>query len=186
MGWLQQRRDRLRGCFKERWRKFYYPYGTKRMFSPRQWEWRDRILVIGELVAVLAALAAIPVELSRWSYGTWLVIGATIIGTVALLWYAFDLISAGEMPLTNRSAHRIRQVISAVEMEKEGAVFDWDNINESGGIPSDLANWSRLRHDIRAIMDRYDVPLLVAFAILDSQRAAAEQVGRSESEQQKV
>ena len=168
MGSLRQRRERVRGWFKERWRKFTYPYGRKRMLSPRQWEWRDRILVIGELLAVLASLAAIPVEAFRSSYGPWLVIGATIIGTSALLWYAFDLISAGEMPLTNRSAHRIRQVISAVELEKEGVVFDWENIDERGGIPADWDNWTRLSPDIREIMDRLGVPMHVATMILHS------------------
>ncbi|MYB46029.1 MAG: hypothetical protein F4X74_14000 [Acidimicrobiia bacterium] len=140
---------------KQRWRKFTHPYGRKRTFDPREWDWRDKVLVFGELLAVLAAIAAIPVELFNWAFAPWLVISATIIGTSALLWYAFDLISVGEMPLTNRSAHKIRQVISAIEMEKEGAVFDWDNIDERGGIPMDVAGWSRLRLDRIAIIDRY-------------------------------
>ena len=165
----------LKERLKERWRKFVYPYGSRRMFSPRQWEWRDRILVVGELLAVLAAIAAIPVELSEWSHGPWLVIAATIIGTSALLWYAYDLISAGEMPLTTRSAHRIRQVITAVEMEKEGAVFYWDNINKDGGIPSDMSNWSGLRPELKAIMERHNVPLVVAAQILSQQAQASKE-----------
>lgn len=165
----------LKERLKERWRKFVYPYGSRRMFSPRQWEWRDRILVVGELLAVLAAIAAIPVELSEWNHGPWLVIAATIIGTSALLWYAYDLISAGEMPLTTRSAHRIRQVITAVEMEKEGAVFYWDNINKDGGIPSDMSNWSRLRPELKAIMEHHNVPLGVAAQILSQQAQASKE-----------
>lgn len=165
----------LKERLKERWREFVYPYGSRRMFSPRQWEWRDRILVVGELLAVLAAIAAIPVELSEWSHGPWLVIAATIIGTSALLWYAYDLISAGEMPLTTRSAHRIRQVITAVEMEKEGAVFYWDNINKDGGIASDMSNWSRLRPELKAIMERHNVPLGVAAQILSQQEQASKE-----------
>ena len=147
---LRHGRERGRGRFKERWRKFSYPYGTKRMFSPRQWEWRDRILVIGELLAVLAALAAIPVELSDWEYGPWFVIAATIIGTAALLWYAFDLVSIGETPLTSRMAHRIRTVVYAMEMEQQGVVFGWDDITEDGLIPQDIGNWSKLTPEGRA------------------------------------
>ncbi len=96
----------------------------------------------GEFLAFSVAIATIPFELwlSQWGYTSWLIIVAAIIGTSALLWYAFDLISTGEPPLTNQSAQRIRQVVQAMEMEKEGVVFDWDNIDERGAIPSDLTN----------------------------------------------
>ena len=150
---------------KEALRRFKYPYGRKRSIAPWDWEWRDRILVLGELLAFGAAIAAIPVELAQWTFAPWLVIAATIIGTSALLWYAFDLISAGKTPLTDRSAHTIRQVVSAVEMEKQGAVFDWDVIDERGGIQVDFSKWSGLRPDLKAIMDEFDVPLLVAVQI---------------------
>jgi len=144
-----------------------YPYGQKRVFSPWKWEWRDRILVTGEFLAFGAAIAAIPTELLKWGYAPWLVIAAALIGTSALLWYAFDLVSAGETPLTNRSAHKIRQVVSALEMEKQGAVYDWESIRGDGGIPVNLSNWSGLRPDIKAIMDAYDVPLLVAVELVN-------------------
>lgn len=145
-----------------------YPYGQKRVFAPRQWEWRDRILVAGEFLAFGSAIAAIPTELLKWGYAPWLVIAAALIGTSALLWYAFDLVSAGETPLTNRSAHKIRQVVSAMEMEKHGAVYDWESIGDDGGIPVDLSNWAGLRPDIKAIMDAYDVPLTVAVELAKS------------------
>ena len=123
----------------------------------------------GEFLAFCAAIATVPFELNKWSYAPWLIVGATIVGTAALLWYAFDLISAGESPLTNRSAHNIRQVVNAIEMEKEGVTFDWDNIDERGGIPSDMTNWSKLRPDLKEIMNRLDVPLMVAVQILAAQ-----------------
>lgn len=154
---------------KKQWRRFEYPYGHRRSLNPLGWEWRDRILVLGELVAFGTAIASIPVEIYQLGYAPWLLIAATIIGTSALLWYAFDLISAGETPLTSRSAHSIRQVISAMEMEKEGVTFDWENIDSRGGIPSDFSNWSRLRPDIKATIDRYDVTLDVALQILSEQ-----------------
>ena len=150
MGRLQQRRERIRHLLKERKTRFLYPYGTKRTFNPLKWEWRDRILVIGELIAVLAAIAAIPVELSEWTYGPWFVIAATIIGTAALVWYAFDLVSIGETPLTSRMAHRIRTVVYAMEMEQQGVVFDWEGITEDGLIPQDIGNWSKLTPEGRA------------------------------------
>ena len=164
----------MKGLVESRWRRFTFPNGRKRTFAPWKWEWRDRILVCGEFVAVCAAIAAVPVELSKWSYAPWLIIGAAIVGTSALLWYAFDLISAGESPLTNRSAHTIRQVIDAVKMEEEGVTFDWNNIDERGAIPSDMTNWSRLDPDLKAIMDTLDVPLMVAVHILNAQKEAVE------------
>ena len=153
MGSVKQRREQSRGRFRERWRKFIYPYGpygTKRMFSPRQWERRDRILVIGELLAVLAALAAIPVELSDWEHGAWLVIAATIIGTAALLWYAFDLVSTGEPPLTSRMTHRIRSVVQAMEFEEQGMTIDWDGIDQAGNIPMDITTLKNVTAEAKA------------------------------------
>lgn len=166
-----------RGHLDKLWRAFMYPYGRKRQFNPRGWALRDKVLVFGELSAVAAAVGAIPIELAEWSHAPWMIIAATIIGTCALLWYALDLISVGEMPLTNRSAHTIRQVIDAVEMEKEGATFDWENIDKRGGIPSDLSDWTRLRPDLKAIMDTYGVPLMAAVEILAARDAKPEQDG---------
>lgn len=102
--------DRL---LKRLWSTFMFQHGRRRKFNPRSWALRDRVLVFGELSAVTAAAGAIPVELADWPHAPWLIIAATIVGTCVLLWYALDLISVGEMPLTNRSAHTIRQVISS-------------------------------------------------------------------------
>ena len=155
----------------ERWNQFKHPHGRQRKINPLQWNWRDRILVMGELVAFVTAIATIPVELIlKWEQAPLLLIGATIIGTAALLWYAFDLISAGEMPLTSENAHTIKQVISAMEMEKEGATFEWDNIDPDGGIPADFSNWSRLRPDIKEVMDKYQVPLFIAAQMVPNQQ----------------
>lgn len=148
-----------RVSLKERWRKFVYPYGTKRTFTPAKWEFSARVLVLGEFLAVAAAIASV------WVSG-WPVIAAAIIGSSTLLWYALDLVSKGEAPLTNRSAHTIRQVISAVELERQGVIFDWENISKNGGIPSDMTNWTRLRPDLKEIMEQYGVPLVVALQML--------------------
>lgn len=161
-----------RGHLDKPWRAFMYPYGRKRQFSPRGWALRDKVLVFGELSAVAGAVGAIPIELAEWPHAPWLIIAATIIGTCALLWYALDLISVGEMPLTNRSAHTIRQVINAVEMEKQGAVFEWEAIQPDSGIPTDLSGWAGLRPDVKAVMERHGVPLQVALAMLRDQGGA--------------
>ena len=89
-------------------------------------------------------MAAVPFEIIQWSYAPWLIIGATIIGTSALLWYAFDLISVGESPLSNKSVKNIRAVIIAMGMDKEGVVFEWDNARKDSGIPMHISRWSRL------------------------------------------
>ena len=95
---------RAQDLVKKRWTRFTRPYlGVTRIFAPWKWEWRDRILVGGEVLAFGAAIAAVPFEINKWNYAPWLIIGAAIIGTSALCWYAFDLISVGESPLTNKS-----------------------------------------------------------------------------------
>ena len=156
------RKQKSKAFLEERWRNFSYPYGWKRTFSPAKWEFSARILVLGEFLAVAAATASV------WVSG-WPVIAAAIIGSSTLLWYALDLVSKGEAPLTNRSAHVIRQVISALEMEKEGVAFDWEKIDRRGGIPADMTNWTRLRPDLKEIMDKCGVPLVVAAQMLQDE-----------------
>ena len=108
--------------------------------------------MFGELLAAVAAMAAVPVEILHWGSGSWLVIAATITGTLALLWYAYDLVSTGETPLTPRSAKRIRLVCYATDLELQGISFEWDNIDQQGRIPMDITNWSKLTPEGK---DRY-------------------------------
>ena len=122
----------MKRLVERRWRRFTFPYGIKRTFAPWKWQWRDRILVGGELLAFSAATASVPVELSKWTYAPWLIIGATIVGTSALLWYAFDLISAGEAPLTNRSTRKIMRAIDDIErttVSRRDSPGRWDKLN---------------------------------------------------------
>ena len=112
-----------------------------------------------------AAIAAVPFEINKWNYAPWLIIGATIIGTSALCWYAFDLISVGESPLTNKSVKNIRAVVIAMDMEKEGIVFDWGNANKDSGIPMDISGWSKLSE---ADMDGIEVGQSIKIAIGDT------------------
>ena len=113
-----------------RWKKFVWPHGNRRQFSPKKWKFIDKVLIVGEFLALSAATASV------WISG-WPIVAAAMIGSSALLWYAFDLVSKGETPLTSKSSYAIRQVFGAVELERQGATFDWDNIDEDGGIPLD-------------------------------------------------
>ena len=131
--------------FEKRWMNFVRPnVGIRRTLAPWKWEWRDRILVAGEFLAFGAAIAAVPFEINQWEYAPWLIIGATITGTLALLWYAFDLITVGESPLTNRSVKNIRAVTIALEIGKQGVEFDWNHTTKDAGIPMNISQWSRL------------------------------------------
>ena len=44
-------------------------------------------------------------------------------------------VSFGGFGLTNRRAHYIRQVVQAMELEKQGAEMDWESVSPNGGIP---------------------------------------------------
>ena len=108
----------------------------------------------GELLALSAATAAVPVELLEWGFASWLIVGAAIIGAAALSWYAFDLISVGESPLTNKSVKNIRAVIIAMKLEEEGVKVDWGDAAKKDAIRMVISNWTRLSesamHDIDA------------------------------------
>ena len=95
----------------------------------------------GEFLALGAAIAAVPMEIYQSGYASLLIIGAALIGTSALFWYAFDLTSVGESPLTNKTVKNIRAVIIAMEMETQGAEVDWGNTTKEGGIPMDITSW---------------------------------------------
>ena len=118
------------------------------MFAFWQWEWRCRFLVGGELLGLAAAVLTIPFYAFGWPYGTWLLIMAAIISCAALLWYSFDMISCGELPLTGQSAVNIRRVVIAMQMEEEGLSYDWGNISEEGAIPMSQ-EWFRSAEDSR-------------------------------------
>ena len=153
MGRLKKQRKRVWPLRRSQGEPRTYPESANRRVSLRQWDREDKILVGGESLAVLAAIAAIPVEFNG-DHGRWLVIAATIIGSAALLWYAIVLILRGEKPLTSRMAHRIRTVAYAMEMEQQGVVFDWDGIDDEGRIPMDITNWEKLTPEGKAVHKR--------------------------------
>lgn len=110
---------------KRRWDKFMCPNGIRRTFNPKKWEHGTPVLVFGELLALGSAIAAIP----NWPYDQWFLYAAPIIAAGALVWYALDKSSLGEMPLTNVSAKRIANVVRLVNTEEKlGPVVEWDTI----------------------------------------------------------
>ena len=120
--------------FKQRWDKFMCPNGIRRTFNPKRWEHGTPVLVFGELVALVTAIAAVPITLlTESSYGQWLLYAAAIIGAGALSWYALGKSTLGEMPLTGTSARRIACIIDLKSAEKKmGPVIKWDTIAADG------------------------------------------------------
>ena len=114
--------------------QFMCPNGIRRTFSPKRWEHGTPVLVFGELLALVTAIAAVPITLLTESpYGQWLLYAAAIIGAGALFWYALDKSTLGEMPLTGTSARRIAAVINLKKVEETiGPVVNWDTISGDG------------------------------------------------------
>ena len=114
---------------KRRWDRFMCPNGIRRTFNPRKWEHGTLVLVFGELLALGAAIAAIP----GWTHGKWFLYAAPIIAAGALAWYALDKSSLGEMPLTGVSANRIANVVLMVNATKRmGPIIQWHTITADG------------------------------------------------------
>ncbi len=111
------------------WDKFMCPNGIRRTFNPKKWEHGTLVLVFGELLALGAAIAAIP----GWTHGQWFLYAAPIIAAGALAWYALDKSTLGEMPLTGVSANRIANVVHLVNTEEKlGRVVQWGTISADG------------------------------------------------------
>ena len=128
------------------------------------WGRAELILVIGESIALVAALAAIPLELCGVEWAKWAVMSATVASALFLVIYAVWMIQYNRTPLMPSSVHDFRQVVDVAIMEQEGAMVDWDAITDSngefdwerirdGGVPMDLTNWTRLRPDLRKLME---------------------------------
>ena len=120
---------------RRRWDRFTHPVGRQRLWHPAQWRWNERILVLGESIACIAAILALIAELLSWQSATWFLLATPIVGSASLLWYAWDTVSVGDRPLTSASIQNIRQVVQGVMLEDAGAVVDWQHPDEQGWIP---------------------------------------------------
>lgn len=81
---------------KRRWNRLVRPYGRRRTLNPLKWRGRDRLLVGGELLAFVSAIAAIPADILGLGIASWLLTGAAMVGTLAILLYAVDVITSGD------------------------------------------------------------------------------------------
>lgn len=126
---------RLTGFLHRRWKRFTHPLGRPRLWHPARWRWNERILVLGESIALISAGMALVAELLHWDNTTWFLLATPIVGSASLLWYAWDTVSVGDRPLTPASIQNIRQVVQGMMLEDAGAVVDWQNPDDQGSIP---------------------------------------------------
>lgn len=104
-----------------------------RTWNIRKWDDSNRVLVVGEVIAVLAAVAAFVFDFPGRDAGKWCIYIAAVIAAGALAWYAVDRTTQGDMPLTGISARRIARVAQMASMEQEGTLeIDWDTISADG------------------------------------------------------
>ena len=109
--------------------------GRRRLWHPRQWRWNERVLVLGESIALVSSIIAAITEMLHWHGTNWFLLATPIVGSASLLWYAWDTVSVGDRPLTTASIQNIRQVVQGVMLEDAGAVVDWQHPDEQGSIP---------------------------------------------------
>ena len=120
---------------RRRWTSFTSPLGRRRLWHPRQWRWNERVLVLGESIALVSSIIAVITEMLHWHGTNWFLLATPIVGSASLLWYAWDTVSVGDRPLTTASIQNIRQVVQGVMLEGAGAVVDWQHPDEQGSIP---------------------------------------------------
>ena len=109
---------------------------NKRQWDPRGWPYSSRLLVFGELLAFCsAAVGAV-----LWMVGVdvpWLFVSAAVVSTFCLTWYAVDLVTQGEWPLTHRRVKMIKSIADAVRTEDRFRIrIDWDRwtVQEDGSV----------------------------------------------------
>ena len=123
------------------WRRFIFPYGRRRDFNPMKWRPVERVVVFTQGMAMGTVIISLVAELTQ-TWPDWMPISPGILALVSssltsliLMGLVWHTVTAGDLPLTNRRAHYIRQVVDAMEFEKQGAVMDWDSVGPDGGIP---------------------------------------------------
>lgn len=132
---------RIRDRLHERWRSFMFPYGKKRTVNPLKWRPLERVIISTQGIAVITVIISLAAQ-SASVWPSWVPFSPQILALISasltslivmgVLWHT---VSAGDLPLTNRRGHYVRQVVQAMELEKEGAEMDWENIDSRGGIP---------------------------------------------------
>ena len=70
----------------------------------------------------------------HWPNPTLFLLAAPLVGSLTLLWYAWDTVSVGDRPLNTASIQNIRQVVQGMMLGYAGAVVDWQHPNDQGPI----------------------------------------------------
>ena len=120
---------------RRRWTRFTHPAGRLRLWHLGGWRWNERILVLGESIALVSAVLGLASEMWNWHSTNWFLLATPIVGSASLLWYAWDTVTVGDRPLSSASIHNIRQVVQATLLEDAGAVVDWQHPDDEGSIP---------------------------------------------------
>ena len=137
-----------------------YPYGTRRSINPFKWRRVERIIVFAQGIALITIIVSL-VATSASIWPSWMPVSPELLALISasltslvLMGVLWHTVSAGDLPLTNRRAHYIRQVVQAMELEKQGAEMDWENVSPDGGIPFKKVppNWGP--QVARALQDR--------------------------------
>ena len=118
-----------------------YPYGTRRSINPFKWRRVERLIVFAQGIALITIIVSL-VAKSASIWPSWMPVSPEILALISasltslvLMGVLWHTVSAGDLPLTNRRAHYIRQVVDAMEFERQGAEMDWENVSPNGGIP---------------------------------------------------
>ena len=118
-----------------------YPYGTRRTINPFKWRPVERFIVFAQGIATITVFVSLVAKsASMWPSGMpvspeILALTSACLTSLVLMGVLWHTVSAGDLPLTNRRAHYIRQVVQAMDLEKQGAEMDWENVSPDGGIP---------------------------------------------------
>ena len=137
-----------------------YPYGTRRTINPFKWRPVERIIVLTQAIALITIIVSL-VAKSASIWPSWMPVSPEILALISasltslvLMGVLWHTVSAGDLPLTNRRAHYVRQVVDAMEFEKQGAEMDWDKVGPNGGIPFKKVPPSWVPQVARALQDR--------------------------------
>ena len=137
-----------------------YPYGTRRTINPFKWRPVERIIVLTQAIALITIIVSL-VASSASIWPSWMPVSPEILALISasltslvLMGVLWHTVSAGDLPLTNRRAHYVRQVVDAMEFEKQGAEMDWEKVGPNGGIPFKKVPPGWVPQVARALQDR--------------------------------
>ena len=171
-------REKLRDAYS----RFTHPHGAPRTWNPSTWRFRDRVLVIGDAIACVAAVAALVTSRNDLTIATFFASAAAVAGTLALLWYALDMITAGDMPLNPRFMSNLRGAQHIFDLEKAGVRFDTEGISGQGGVPILGIDVSQLLPELLPFLASEELDPMLAAILSRAARAAMDESGMDRRE----